>query len=144
MNSSRYEQVEDGQWWLFHEGRSDRRCKIACCDCGLVHRFRIKLKAGRIYMQANRLPSETGGFRAAMKRQEAMKPEADLRSQALRALRRHGPMTADECAARIGATPFNLRPRFSELRAAGRIDATGIKRNNDSGRAAHVWGLVKP
>ena len=70
MRSSRYEQVEDGQWWLFHEGRSNRRCKIACCDCGLVHQFRIRMRGGKLYMQANRLPKETGGFRAALQRRK--------------------------------------------------------------------------
>jgi len=52
---------------LFREGRSNRRCKIACCDCGLVHQFRIRIRSGRLYMQANRLPRETGGRRTAMK-----------------------------------------------------------------------------
>lgn len=70
MDSSRYDQVENGQWWLFREGRSNRRCKIACCDCGLVHQFRIRMRGDKLYMQANRLPKETGGFRAALKRQK--------------------------------------------------------------------------
>ena len=64
MSRSRYEQVTDGEWWLFHDGRSNRRCKIACCDCGLVHQFKIRIRAGKLYMQANRLPRETGGLRA--------------------------------------------------------------------------------
>jgi hypothetical protein len=64
---SKYEQVHDGEWWLFRDGRSNRRCNIACCDCGLVHEFRIRLRKGRVYMQANRLSRETGGRRAAMR-----------------------------------------------------------------------------
>jgi hypothetical protein len=64
---SAYEQVHDGEWWLFRDGRSNRRCKIACCDCGLVHAFKIRIRQGRIEMQVNRLPQETGGRRAAMK-----------------------------------------------------------------------------
>ena len=71
MKSSRYEQVEDGQWWLFHEDRSNRRCKIACCDCGLVHQFRIRIRNGRVEMQVNRLPQETGGRRAALRAERA-------------------------------------------------------------------------
>jgi predicted ArsR family transcriptional regulator len=66
----------------------------------------------------------------------------DLRSRALAALRRWGPMTADECAEAMGVTPLSLRPRFSELRIAGRIDTTGFKRRNASGRPAHVWRVV--
>jgi len=147
MRSSRYEQVEDGEWWLFHEGRSNRRCKIACCDCGLVHQFSIRLRAGKVYMQANRLPKETGGFRAALKRQKTEKGSlmrknpSGLRNLALAALKRMGPMTADECADTIGTTPLSLRPRFSELRRAGRIGATGLLRRNASGRDANVWRL---
>lgn len=67
MSRSQYEQVVDGEWWLFREGRSNRRCKIACCDCGLVHQFKIRIRAGKLYMQATRLPRETGGLRATRK-----------------------------------------------------------------------------
>ena len=66
MSRSTYEQVHDGEWWLFQEGRSNRRCKIACCDCGLVHVFRIRIRKGRLEMQVNRLPHATGGRRASM------------------------------------------------------------------------------
>ena len=66
MSRSKYEQVHDGEWWLFKEGRSNRRCKIACCDCGLVHIFKIRIRQGRIEMQVNRLPHATGGRRASM------------------------------------------------------------------------------
>jgi hypothetical protein len=72
---SAYEQVYDGTWWLFHEGRSNRRCKIACCDCGLVHEFKIRIRKGKVYMQVNRLPKETGGRRSAMSKHVAVKPE---------------------------------------------------------------------
>ena len=73
MSRSRYEQVEDGEWWLFREGRSNRRCKIACCDCGLVHQFSIRIRAGKLTMQAKRLPRETGGIRSARRKESAHK-----------------------------------------------------------------------
>jgi len=66
----------------------------------------------------------------------------DLRIRALRALRRFGPMTADECAETLGTTPFSLRPRFTELRVEGYIDATDVRRENASGRTAQVWKLA--
>ena len=53
MSRSKYEQVHDGEWWLFQEGRSNRRCKIACCDCGLVHVFKIRIRKGKIEMQVS-------------------------------------------------------------------------------------------
>lgn len=65
-----------------------------------------------------------------------------LRGLALDTLKRLGPMTADECADAIGATPFSLRPRFTELRRAHRITATGQHRANTSGRPANVWKAV--
>jgi len=71
---STYEQVHDGEWWLFHEGRSNRRCKIACCDCGLVHQFKVRIRQGRLEMQVNRLPKETGGRRTALKAERRASP----------------------------------------------------------------------
>jgi hypothetical protein len=69
VSRSKYEQVHDGEWWLFQEpdSRSNRYCKVACCDCGLTHGFYIKIRKGKIYMRADRLPKETGGRRRALK-----------------------------------------------------------------------------
>lgn len=67
MTKSAYDQVYDGQWWRFQEGRSNRRCKIACCDCGKVHRFHVRIRDGVIEMRADVLPRETGGRRRALR-----------------------------------------------------------------------------
>lgn len=61
-----------------------------------------------------------------------------LRDQMLEVLR-HEALTADECAAAIGKTPFSCRPRITELFKLGLIEETGIKRLNDSGSFAVVW-----
>jgi hypothetical protein len=58
-----YEQVHDDQWWLFQDGKSNRRAKIACPDCGLVHQFKIKIRDGKVFMQIVRLERETAGRR---------------------------------------------------------------------------------
>jgi hypothetical protein len=70
VSRSKYEQVHDGEWWLFSEGRSNRRCKIACCDCGLVHFFHIRIRGGKLYMRADRAPKETGGRRRALRHEK--------------------------------------------------------------------------
>lgn len=49
------------------------------------------------------------------------------------------PMTADECADRLGETVLSIRPRFSELRATGKIQPSGKRRPNTSGHSAVVW-----
>ncbi|UPJ78592.1 hypothetical protein IVB16_27475 [Bradyrhizobium sp. 183] len=48
--------------------------------------------------------------------------------------------TADEAAKEIGATPFMIRPRVTELSAAGLIEKTGERRRNESSSlSAAVW-----
>lgn len=65
-----------------------------------------------------------------------------LRDQVMTILRRHGPRTADEVAALLGERIWSIRPRLSELRRLNKIEATGERRKNTSGQAAHVWRLA--
>ncbi len=48
-------------------------------------------------------------------------------------------LTADEAAARLGRSVLSIRPRFTELLAAGLIRDSGRVRKNASGRNATVW-----
>lgn len=49
-------------------------------------------------------------------------------------------LTPDEAAKRLNATPFLIRPRVSELGAAGLIEKTGERRSNpNSTMRAAVW-----
>lgn len=49
-------------------------------------------------------------------------------------------LTADEAAKRLDATPFLIRPRVTELGAAGLIERTGERRANpNSSMRANVW-----
>lgn len=66
-----------------------------------------------------------------------------LRRLVLACLDRHGPMTTDECAQRLGRTVLAIRPRFSELRAKGQIADSGERHLNVSGKRAVVWGLTR-
>jgi hypothetical protein len=47
--------------------------------------------------------------------------------------------TADEIATSLRRSPLSVRPRLSELRAAGKIVATEERRRNESGLTATVW-----
>ena len=67
---------------------------------------------------------------------------AHIRGLVRAALRRWGAMSADDCAERIGLDRLSVRPRFSELKAAGKIENTGRKTLNRSGKKAIVWELV--
>ena len=71
---------------------------------------------------------------------KAMAPRASiLRERALAALKAHGPMTADEVADRLGESVLAIRPRVSELVAAGLAVPTVLRRTNASGMSARVW-----
>jgi predicted ArsR family transcriptional regulator len=54
----------------------------------------------------------------------------------------YGPLTADECARNIGIDKLSIRPRFSELAAAGKIIDSGERRANRSGKRAIAWRLA--
>src|SRR3712207_2654088 len=74
---------------------------------------------------------------------EAMAPAArQLASRALAVIEAAGPagLTADECAAKLGVTLWNVRPRVSELHRRGDIEPTGERRKSAHGRqTATVW-----
>lgn len=70
---------------------------------------------------------------------ESMRESAPtLRAKALEVLRR-SPATADEVAKALGETVLAIRPRITELFKMGRIEDTGERRTNTSGRRAVVW-----
>jgi predicted ArsR family transcriptional regulator len=62
-----------------------------------------------------------------------------LRSLVLDELVSRGPGTADEVATRLERSALAIRPRISELRAAGLIEDTGHRRKNKSGMSACIW-----
>jgi predicted ArsR family transcriptional regulator len=66
-----------------------------------------------------------------------------LRVKVWACLHRHGSMTADECAELLGMSILSIRPRFSELRNLGKIEDTGARRRNHSGKNAKVWTISR-
>lgn len=70
---------------------------------------------------------------------ESMRNSAPtLRAKAMEIIRRT-PSTADEVAATLNQTVLAIRPRITELFKMGRIEDTGYRRKNASGRRAVVW-----
>lgn len=70
-----------------------------------------------------------------------------LRAEVLKVmLKTHAPRgwTADEMATWLGETVLSIRPRFSELKALGKIYDRGERRKNSSGRNAVVWHATQP
>lgn len=61
-----------------------------------------------------------------------------LRDDVLAALAAQS-MTADECAAKLQVSILSIRPRFSELRAMGRIAETETRRPSSTGHSSTVW-----
>lgn len=88
----------------------------------------------------------TPGFKSPGPSQEAGEKVrgrvAYLQGKCLAALKEHGPLTADECAAKIGETVLATRPRFSELKHAHAIIKTDARRKNASGCSATVWRVA--
>lgn len=53
----------DGEWFRIERGGH----LFACCDCGLVHKLRSRLRGRSIEVSATRMPQNTGGVRRAMR-----------------------------------------------------------------------------
>jgi predicted ArsR family transcriptional regulator len=53
----------------------------------------------------------------------------------------HRELTADEIAAHLKASVLTIRPRVTELVGARKIEDTGKRRKNESGRNAAVWKI---
>jgi hypothetical protein len=51
-------------------------------------------------------------------------------------------LTADECAMRLNESVLSIRPRCTELCAAGLAKPSGVRRRNFSGRDANVLVLA--
>jgi hypothetical protein len=90
---------------------------------------------------------ETAGFKSRGASAEAARrisgSVAKLRDRIVDELLKNGNSTADEMAVRLNASPLMVRPRFSELRSAGRIAPTGERRRNPSGMSATVWRATR-
>ena len=67
----RFTNPEAGEWVQPRR----RGYKLACCDCGLVHRLDFRLWRGRVQFRAFRNERSTGQMRRWMKRPPAGEQE---------------------------------------------------------------------
>lgn len=89
-------------------------------------------------------PAGAGFKRTGPSHEAAAAIDASALREAVAALlQARGAHTTDEAARALGRDRLSIRPRFSELRAAGRIFDTGFRRVNASGRRATVWGWTR-
>jgi hypothetical protein len=55
---SKYEQVFDDEWFAM-----PKTLDLACCDCGLVHRVRLRVRKGRLEVCFTRDNRKTAAMR---------------------------------------------------------------------------------
>lgn len=60
MSARRYKIRMDREW--FHIPRQGHL--LGCCDCGLVHLIKARLRNWKIEIQATRMPRHTAGMRS--------------------------------------------------------------------------------
>lgn len=92
-------------------------------------------------------PEVPGARPTDTSRAAAKSVDADtLRQQCLVALCEWGyggGLTADECADVLSESPLAIRPRLSELRRMDKVEDSGHRRSNTSGKKAIVWKLTQ-
>lgn len=96
------------------------------------------------------MPYQNGeaGWKATQTSAEAarsIRPSAaNLRQRVLDDLLAHpGPATCDEIAERTGIPLENVRPRITELREAGRIEDSGIRRLTRFSKRSIAWRIAR-
>lgn len=78
-----------------------------------------------------------------MKAGDKMHRAPELERLALVALKRFGPLTADEVAEKVGISHLNMRPRITALYQLGRVKKTGRRRRTVAGGGlANVWQIA--
>ena len=91
--------------------------------------------------------AETYPHAAGWKARETSRAAAEritagtLRAMVLICFNYSGPMTADECAAKLETSILSIRPRCTELSRLGRLVDSGERRLNASGKNAIVWRI---
>lgn len=89
----------------------------------------------------DRYPNVPGYKRRDTSKQAAedIKPSAETLRQKVYSVLRTRELSADECATLLEIDKLSIRPRFSELAKMNRIEDTGKRTLNSSGKRAIVW-----
>lgn len=86
------------------------------------------------------MPGSKGTGTSALAAQAMSGSAAIIRDRCMAILRDSSDgLTADEVAARLGASVLTVRPRISELKRLGSIVDTKRRRRNASGNTAAIW-----
>ena len=98
-----------------------------------------------LFAHADMYPASPGFKRTDTSKAAAQSVAASaprLRQLVLDQLRLYGPATADEIAENMGRDRLSIRPRLSELRELGKVQDSGRRSANSSGKTAIVWELA--
>ena len=93
--------------------------------------------------QTDKYPQSPGYKKRETSKQAAedIKPSAEtLRNQVYQILKSRE-LSADQCAELMEEDKLSIRPRFSELAKMGKIEDSGKRTLNRSGKRAVVWRL---
>lgn len=87
------------------------------------------------------LPGHQGDDTAIAAAEKVQHSVEWVQERILEAIDRAGPwgVTADEVMKDLQLKPNNVRPRFTELKLADKIEDAGMRRKNDDGNSARVW-----
>lgn len=87
-------------------------------------------------------PSSPGYKTGGASRQAAKRiapKAATLRDRVLSMFQAHGPMTADQCAERMGASILSIRPRVTELSKLGKLTKLDRMQPGQFGANQHLY-----
>lgn len=89
-------------------------------------------------------PGSKGINTSAQAAEAAAERAPRLRGACLEVFRSLGPLSADQVAQHLGESVLAVRPRIAELHLLGKINDSGQRVMNRSGRTAAVWMIREP
>lgn len=100
-----------------------------------------------LFQYADTYPKRAGYKEANTSKEAAQAVEATgraarLRDDVLAYFQAGRQATADEVAEALEESVLSIRPRVAELKAAGLIVETGVRRRSSTSRSSHVWRVV--
>ena len=69
-----YKQRKDNEWFVIGDNT-----KLVCCDCGLVHKIKFRVKNNLFWMKAVRLEKETKKWRKQLLHNKIRNKDKELK-----------------------------------------------------------------
>jgi hypothetical protein len=120
----KYDQAYDGEWIEPLPGY-----KVACCDCGLIHKIITRIRKKRVQFQAFRDNRATAQRRRSMNKQQQLGIE--IRGAIKSAIDAHGPITLQN----YGSASKRVE---HAIRAAFRNGLISVTSNSDPQQPDHA------